>query len=566
MKQKLSFLLALVFAVGFCCSVPVSATDNSGASTENTEITTETETTGSEVEENVVVIEPFTFKLNEAGTGCVLVGYNATEGENVVEIPTYCMTDFKSLPLPVVEIDTDVFSGINVVSITIPVTVEKMTGNGFRFMPKRKVNIESLKNWCEIEFSGDSANPLNVVSLGSDCYSELYLNGKLIEDLVIPDGISEIKPHSFVSCKSIKTITIPKSVKTIGAYAFGNIDDIEHIYYVATESETGEIEVAKSAFSEECTPLIHYNCKEHTVTYTSSTFSCVDTVKADCSCGYSWLVSMVQNEHRYIGDYCDNCGESVWGYNLLDDGTIYVYDCFDTERENVIIPSEIDGYTVTAIDLMKSKYILSNARTIVVPDTVVSIRNVLLNVLTLNANSPLEKMIIPESVTELVAIKIQKDISIYGVPGSKAEELATQYELEFVDISTVYSIDTETTDVTDGMLVVEKIEESEIQKLLKPTDDYTVSVSPKIDGVYSTGTRVQIKDKDGVTLKEHTLVVKGDTNGDGVCDVLDCMLVELARTDNTTLTRSAFLAGDIADDGEITIEDLDAVVNKATAR
>ena len=269
----------------------------------------------------------------------------------------------------------------------------------------------------------------------------------------------------------------------------------------------------------------------------------------------------MKNEHRYVGDYCDNCGKCVWGYNILDDGTILVNDYFDTKKsQNIIIPSEVDGYTVTAINFIN---ILANAKTIVVPDTVVSISGIILNVLGINNNSPLEKIIIPESVTEFINIKVRKEISVYGVPGSKAEEFAVQQELEFVDISTIYSIDTETTEVTDGMLVVDEVKETEIANLLKPSEDYIVSVVPTEYNIYSTGTKVQIKDKDGAVLKEHVLVVKGDLNGDGVCDALDCMLVELARTNSANLAKSAFLAGNLTDDSEITIDDFEAIVNKA---
>lgn len=571
MKKKWSLLLVFALVIGTCFSVPVSANEDNGEATgeiaettteteTGTEIENETETTEPEAEEGIVVREPFTFKLNEDGTGYILIGYNATEGNNVVDIPTYCSFSFPIVP--VTEIDTDVFETVTISSITIPNTIKRMTGNGFSHQVQPKVYIKNLYSWCEIEFTSSEANPLNVIGIGS-AYGELYLNGELVEDLVIPDGIMEINPYTFIDCKCIKTITIPKSVKKIGANAFWNIEDIEHIYYVATENEVAEIEVSNSAFSEECAPLIHYNCKEHTITYTSTTSFCVDTVQAECSCGYSWLVSRVQNEHRYVGDYCDNCGKCVWGYNLLDDGTIYVYDCFDTKRQNVIIPSEIDGYTVTAINLMNSKYILSSARTIVVPETVVSISNILLNVLTLNTNSPLERIIIPESVTELIAIKIQKDISIYGVLGSKAEELAEQYDLDFVDISTIYSINTEKANATGGMLVVDEIEETELSNLLNVSDDYTASFVPELNSVYGTGTKVQIKDKAGVILKEHILVVKGDVNGDSVCDVIDCMLIELARTKNINLSRSSFLAGDLAIDDEITMHDFEAIVNKA---
>lgn len=570
MKKKWSLLLVFALLIGICFSVPVSANEDNGevageiteTTTETgtgTEIETGTETTEPEVDEGIVVREPFTFKLNEDGTGYILIGYNATDGDNAVDIPPYCIGAPRFLP--VVEIDTDVFSDVNVVSITIPKTVKKMTGNGFAYKFQTKVYISSLYSWCEIEFTSSEANPLNIVDIGDSSYSELYISGELVEDLVVPDGITEIKPYTFIDCKCIKTITIPKSVKKIGANAFWNIDDIEHIYYVATESEVAEIEVANSVFSKECAPLVHYNCKEHTITYTSTTSFCVDTVQAECSCGYSWLESQVKNEHRYVGDYCDNCGKCVWGYNILDDGTILVNDYFDTKKsQNIIIPSEVDGYTVTAINFIN---ILANAKTIVVPDTVVSISGIILNVLGMNNNSPLEKIIIPESVTEFINIKVRKEISVYGVPGSKAEEFAVQQELEFVDISTIYSIDTETTEVTDGMLIVDEVKETEIANLLKPSEDYIVSVVPTEYDIYSTGTKVQIKDKDGAVLKEHVLVVKGDLNGDGVCDALDCMLVELARTNSANLAKSAFLAGNLTDDSEITIDDFEAIVNKA---
>ena len=132
-------------------------------------------------------------------------------------------------------------------------------------------------------------------------------------------------------------------------------------------------------------------------------------------------------------------------------------------------------------------------------------------------------------------------------------------------MSTIYSVDVKNAEFVDGMFVVDEIEKTEIQNILKPAEDYTVSVTPKYDGVYSTGTKVSVQDKDGVTLKEHTLVVKGDSNGDGVCDVLDCMLVELARNNNATLAKSAFLASDLAENNEITVEDYQAIVEKAIA-
>jgi hypothetical protein len=78
-----------------------------------------------------------------------------------------------------------------------------------------------------------------------------------------------------------------------------------------------------------------------------------------------------------------------------------------------------------------------------------------------------------------------------------------------------------------------------------------------------TGSSVQITDSTGAVIAEYTLVVRGDVNGDSVCDVLDCMLIELAQTHNTTLDGVYLAAGDLAENGEITVEDFSAVVNKA---
>ena len=64
---------------------------------------------------------------------------------------------------------------------------------------------------------------------------------------------------------------------------------------------------------------------------------------------------------------------------------------------------------------------------------------------------------------------------------------------------------------------------------------------------------------------EYTLVIRGDVNGDSVCDALDLMLIELARTNNTTLTGVYFTAANLSEDGTIDISDFNAAVNRAVA-
>jgi hypothetical protein len=48
----------------------------------------------------------------------------------------------------------------------------------------------------------------------------LYLNGKEIEHLIIPNGVTSIEPDRFLNCKFINSVDIPEFVTSIGASAF----------------------------------------------------------------------------------------------------------------------------------------------------------------------------------------------------------------------------------------------------------------------------------------------------------------------------------------------------------
>ncbi len=69
----------------------------------------------------------------------------------------------------------------------------------------------SFEQWINIDFEG-GANPVSYAK-------SLYINGELLEEVNF-ENITEIKPYIFSGCASIKTITIPDTVETIGAYAF----------------------------------------------------------------------------------------------------------------------------------------------------------------------------------------------------------------------------------------------------------------------------------------------------------------------------------------------------------
>lgn len=109
-------------------------------------------------------------------------------------------------------------------TVSIPSSVVKINRLAFSGCTGlNRVNISSLESWCKIDFGNDdeNSNPLWYAH-------NLYLNGMLVTNLVIPTTITEIKPYTFLGCNST-SITIPNSVTSIGEGAFADCDAISSI-------------------------------------------------------------------------------------------------------------------------------------------------------------------------------------------------------------------------------------------------------------------------------------------------------------------------------------------------
>ena len=98
-------------------------------------------------------------------------------------------------------------------SVTIPTTLEKTEVFAFRQCKALSaVYISDLKKWCGIDFQIDQ--PLSLAH-------HLYINGELITgELVIPEGVTEIKELSFGYDYDITSVIIPNGVTSINDGAF----------------------------------------------------------------------------------------------------------------------------------------------------------------------------------------------------------------------------------------------------------------------------------------------------------------------------------------------------------
>ena len=173
------------------------------------------------------------------------------ENVNLEKLPFVAFCDntsltFVKLPLTLKTIGNSAFSNCsNLTSITIPNSVTTIgerafedcrgltsvtignsvtTIESYAFSSCNRlagVYITDIAKWCAIEFE-DNANPLSYAH-------NLYLNGELVTDLVIPDSVTEIRSLTFYGCSSLTSVTIPDGVTTIESDTFRGCSSLASI-------------------------------------------------------------------------------------------------------------------------------------------------------------------------------------------------------------------------------------------------------------------------------------------------------------------------------------------------
>lgn len=169
----------------------------------------------------------------------------------------------------ITEIDSNAFAYTSLTSISIPKSVTTIGGEPFGWCNNlSSVYIEDLVAWCKVTggplVQGGSANrPL---------YS-LYLNGKLVTDLVIPDGFTAIDNCVFANCKSLRSLTISESVTSICAGAFECCTGLTSVTIPDSVTTIGS-----SAFND-CVRLSSITIPDSVTRIGSSAFGFCDNLK-----------------------------------------------------------------------------------------------------------------------------------------------------------------------------------------------------------------------------------------------------------------------------------------------
>ena len=385
-------------------------------------------------------------------------------------------------------------------------------------------------------------NDLPVTSIGDDAFRECIA----LTSVVIPGSVKSIGDYAFNDCVALTSVTIPSGLTSIGEGAFYHCPVLTSIVIPDSVTSIGE-----SAF---------YNCYDlSNATLGNGITSISNFMFAECmsltsitipdnvtSIGAAAFYECIKLTDVTIPDTVTTIGEAAFYY------------CRDLT--SLIIPNSINSIADNAFcDCNSLEYVFYTG----------SLDN--WNNITINSgndcltNQPIHYNSTGHShnVTTRMPISaydegIKEDICpVCNFVNSSEKLLWVNDYITAVDTKNVV------VDAITNTLVLDISACKDVNDAIIEMDGYTLTITPNSNyGYYGTGSKVQVLDDNGAQVDEHTLVVRGDVNGDSVCDVLDLMLIELARTNNRNLDGVYLTAGDLTENGEIDVDDFEAVVNK----
>lgn len=185
----------------------------------------------------IVEIDGIWYNLVSKAKQAEVTKLEGTEYSGVVTIPAtvtynnveYCITSIK---------ENAFYWCSELTSITIPEGITSIGSDAFFGCSGLvAVHISNIESWCNITFGDFNSNPI------AEAHN-LYLNGELVTELTIPQGITSIKKNAFSGCNCLAFVSLPESVDLIEEAAFSDCKNLTTINF-----PKGRLSIKGGAFS-----------------------------------------------------------------------------------------------------------------------------------------------------------------------------------------------------------------------------------------------------------------------------------------------------------------------------
>ncbi len=151
----------------------------------------------------------------------------------------------------------------------------------------------NVEGWCNISFGPWRSNPMY---LGEN----LYFDGELVTEIVIPDTVTQINDYAFYGCDNLTSVVIGDSVTSIGGWAFRDCANLTSV--VIGDSVTS---IGGSAF---------YNCDSLTsIVIPDGVTSIGHEAFRDCD-GLTIYCEAESQPDNWASDWNPDNRPVVWGY------------------------------------------------------------------------------------------------------------------------------------------------------------------------------------------------------------------------------------------------------------
>ena len=144
------------------------------------------------------------------------------------------------IPEGVTSIEEKLFHGcVNLKSLSLPSTLISLSGAFYNCGKLTRLNLTDINIWLRLI-------PKNVSGFlgGQHPFSDspggdIYVNGELLTDLVIPNNILKINGYLFQNCTSLRSLTIGSRVTEIGDSAFNGCRNLSSITFSKSTTKYG---------------------------------------------------------------------------------------------------------------------------------------------------------------------------------------------------------------------------------------------------------------------------------------------------------------------------------------